>query len=177
MSWIFWWSCCLIYCVMSLSLSYRSFFELMLFFSKEEFVEKPLKDILDSFQVTKTDPLFFQSLVFMFTQHSFIRPRCFIYSYLSKCWVRVKSLQDSQSPMFYYVHLFHKQLWTNVYYISHIAMLFPGMPLSAPAAQERLPSACEADHQSRRPMGESSPAGNPKGGRLASKGRYAHDHT
>lgn len=30
----------------------RSFFELMLFFSKEEFVEKPLKDILSSFQVT-----------------------------------------------------------------------------------------------------------------------------
>lgn len=36
-------------------MSCRSFFELMLFFSKEEFVEKPLKDILDSFQVT--DPL------------------------------------------------------------------------------------------------------------------------
>lgn len=35
-----------------LSLSCRSFFELMLFFSKEEFVEKPLKDILSSFQVT-----------------------------------------------------------------------------------------------------------------------------
>lgn len=42
---------------MFLSLSCRSFFELMLFFSKEEFVEKPLKDILDSFQVTKTDPV------------------------------------------------------------------------------------------------------------------------
>lgn len=38
--------------LMLLSLSFRSFFELMLFFSKEEFVEEPLKDILDSFQVT-----------------------------------------------------------------------------------------------------------------------------
>ncbi|XP_045910196.1 zinc finger protein 654-like [Micropterus dolomieu] len=36
------------YVLSSLALS---FFELMLFFSKEEFVEKPLKDILDSFQV------------------------------------------------------------------------------------------------------------------------------
>uniref|UniRef100_A0A8C4GEV6 Zinc finger protein 654 n=1 Tax=Dicentrarchus labrax TaxID=13489 RepID=A0A8C4GEV6_DICLA len=35
------------YVLSSLALS---FFELMLFFSKEEFVEKPLKDILDSFQ-------------------------------------------------------------------------------------------------------------------------------
>ena len=37
----------------SFCVSCRSFFELMLFFSKEEFVEAPLKDILDSFQVTK----------------------------------------------------------------------------------------------------------------------------
>lgn len=29
----------------------------MLFFSKEEFEEEPLKDILDSYQVTKTVPL------------------------------------------------------------------------------------------------------------------------
>lgn len=36
------------------SLRCRSFFELLLFFSKEEFLEKPLKDILDSFQVRKT---------------------------------------------------------------------------------------------------------------------------
>lgn len=28
----------------------------MLFFSREEFVEEPLKDILDSFQVKKSDP-------------------------------------------------------------------------------------------------------------------------
>lgn len=48
---------CLLSKLMFLSLSCRSFFELMLFFSKEEFVEKPLKDILDSFQVTNTDPV------------------------------------------------------------------------------------------------------------------------
>lgn len=48
------------------SLSCRSFFELMLFFSREEFVEDPLKDILDSFQVTKVDPLSLSS-VFTFT--------------------------------------------------------------------------------------------------------------
>lgn len=30
----------------------RSIFELLLFFGKDEFVEHPLKDILDSFQVT-----------------------------------------------------------------------------------------------------------------------------
>lgn len=47
--------------------------------------------------------------------------------------------------------------------------LFAGVPLSAPAAQEHLPSACEADHQSRRPMGESSAARNPEGGRRATK--------
>uniref|UniRef100_A0A3Q3W0J0 C2H2-type domain-containing protein n=1 Tax=Mola mola TaxID=94237 RepID=A0A3Q3W0J0_MOLML len=39
------------YVLSSLALS---FFELMLFFSKEEFVEKPLKDIIDSFQVRTT---------------------------------------------------------------------------------------------------------------------------
>ncbi|XP_030614773.1 uncharacterized protein LOC115801176 isoform X2 [Archocentrus centrarchus] len=39
------------YVLSSLALS---FFELMLFFSKEEFVEEPLKDILDSFQVCHT---------------------------------------------------------------------------------------------------------------------------
>ncbi|KAM6978809.1 zinc finger protein 654-like [Tautogolabrus adspersus] len=39
------------YVLSSLALSY---FELMLFFSKEEFVEKPLKDILDSFQECST---------------------------------------------------------------------------------------------------------------------------
>ncbi|KAM9347521.1 zinc finger protein 654 [Symphorus nematophorus] len=39
------------YVLSSLALS---FFELMLFFSKEEFVEKPLKDILDSFQECHT---------------------------------------------------------------------------------------------------------------------------
>lgn len=44
-------------------LSSRSFFELMLFFSKEEFGEEPLKDILDSFKVTETDPVL-QSLVY-----------------------------------------------------------------------------------------------------------------
>lgn len=45
-----------------LLLSFRSFFELMLFFSKEEFLEEPLKDILDSFQVTQnwTKLLFFK---------------------------------------------------------------------------------------------------------------------
>lgn len=47
--------------------------------------------------------------------------------------------------------------------------LFAGVPLSTPEAQEHLPSACEADHQSRRPMGESNAARNPEGGRLASK--------
>ncbi len=41
----------------------------MLFFSKEEFVEKPLKDILDSFQVTTSDPLFKYS-VFLFILHN-----------------------------------------------------------------------------------------------------------
>ncbi|XP_003445409.1 uncharacterized protein LOC100690193 [Oreochromis niloticus] len=39
------------YVLSSLALS---FFELMLFFSKEEFVEEPLKDILDSFQICHT---------------------------------------------------------------------------------------------------------------------------
>ena len=74
-----WWVCCCSYCEMFFwqtnvffsSLSCRSFFELMLFFSKEEFVEKPLKDILDSFQVTATDPLP-QSLVFLLTRHTFL---------------------------------------------------------------------------------------------------------
>lgn len=47
--------------------------------------------------------------------------------------------------------------------------LFAGVPLSAPEAQEHLPSACEADRQSRRPVGESSVARNPEGGRLATK--------
>ena len=37
-------------CLMWLNVC-RSFFELMLFFSKEEFQEHPLKDILDSLQV------------------------------------------------------------------------------------------------------------------------------
>lgn len=53
---------------MFLSLPFRSFFELMLFFSKEEFVEEPLKDILDSFQVTKTHVC--QGSVFL--THTFI---------------------------------------------------------------------------------------------------------
>lgn len=39
----------------------------MLFFSKEEFVEKPLKDILDSFQVTTTEPF---SPSFSFSIHT-----------------------------------------------------------------------------------------------------------
>jgi len=42
----------------------------MLFFSKEEFVEEPLKDILDSFQVTTTDtPFEFPDFLFTLSLH------------------------------------------------------------------------------------------------------------
>lgn len=41
----------------------------MLFFSKEEFVEDPLKDILDSFQVKKAEQLP-QSRVFLIILHT-----------------------------------------------------------------------------------------------------------
>uniref|UniRef100_A0A3Q3SMM3 Zinc finger protein 654 n=1 Tax=Mastacembelus armatus TaxID=205130 RepID=A0A3Q3SMM3_9TELE len=62
------------YVLSSLALS---FFELMLFFSKEEFVEDPLKDILDSFQVTESDQLF-QFAVFLFVLQTFTIPICHI---------------------------------------------------------------------------------------------------
>lgn len=51
--------------------------------------------------------------------------------------------------------------------------LYVGVPVSAAEAQERLPAAGEARHQSRRPMGESSAARDSEGGRPAIQRRYA----
>lgn len=65
----------------------------MLFFGKEEFVEEPLKDILDSFQVTKTHPLS-QYVVFLFTQHSFTR----LYLPLVSCESEVKVISTWLKP-------------------------------------------------------------------------------
>lgn len=129
-----------------LSLSCRSFFELMLFFSKEEFVEKPLKDILSSFQVTTiTFLLFFLS--------------CLLLSQVIKMsQVFLASPYQTECDSYSY------------------SALFAGVPLSASATQERLPAACEADHQSRRPVGASSAAGNPEGYRPAVKRGCAPQH-
>lgn len=60
------------------SLPCRSFFELLLFFSKEEFLEKPLKDILDSFQVRTTQWL-------MSIQHGQTQKQQSSFRYLCTC--------------------------------------------------------------------------------------------
>lgn len=146
----------------SLWLSCRSFFELLLFFSKEEFVEKPLKDILDSFQVTTTHPLSWSFTIHIQSAHlDLVALPANNYQSV----INVTGIQKLKG-----LCSLRQSDW------GRFPAFFAGVSLSASAAQEHLLTACEADRQSRWPMGKSGAARNPEGGRPAVRRGYAHDH-
>lgn len=124
---------------------HRSFFELLLFFGKEEFVEDPLKDIIDCFQVTELTNGHI-SLNLIGVDHQLL-----ILSLKALWWIYIFFL------MYYF--------WFFSAGVSH----------SAPETPKQLSSSSKAHHQIRRTMGESSTAKNPEGGRPSTKWRWVYD--
>lgn len=126
-----------IFQLLSVLFSCRSFFELMLFFSKEEFVEEPLKNILDCFQVSK---LCLLTLVFFTNNQSNQLKPLLICKFISSIkeytiltWICSKILlQECQSKL-----LRHRNI-----YLHHVKQVIKGGgPWENPVLQRILKEA------------------------------------